>query len=142
MKRRFVGFHLLATAHALIFLSTASSPALATQWDTTLVTAHGTGAPGNIQGASQAFTFSGRIFAHATLVAATTVVPAETTFTMKWFNRERLVHERSAAHLITKSPYYLVHAVPGSVLGAGPCRVELHSSAGLLAVREFTVSER
>ena len=115
---------------------------MATQWDVNLVTAHGSGTPGNIQGVSDKFTFSGRIHAHATLVAAQPVVDATNTFTMKWFNGERLVHQRSAEHRLSRSPYYLLHAVPGSVLGVGPGRVELHSAAGLVATREFTVTER
>lgn len=120
----------------------AAPPASATQWDVNLVTAHGSSRPGDIQGVSDKFTFSGRIHAHATLVAAQPVVAATNTFTMKWFSGDRLVHQRSAEHHLSKSPYYLLHAVPGSVLGVGPGRVELHSAAGLVATRHFTVAER
>ena len=114
----------------------------ATKWRTTLVTASGSAKPGEIQGVSQRFTFDGRIFAHATLVAEGPVEASTSTFTMKWFNGSRMVHERSATHIISKSPYYLVHAVPGSVLGTGGCRVELHSSIGMLASQAFSVRER
>jgi hypothetical protein len=120
----------------------AALPALATQWDITLVTAHGSSTPGNIQSVSDKSTFSGRIHAHATLVATQPVVAATNTFTMKWFSGDRLVHQRSAEHHLSKSPYYLLHAVPGSVLGVGPGRVELHSAAGLVATRQFTIAER
>ena len=120
----------------------APTPTAATQWRATLVTATGTNVPGAISGVSERFTFEGRIHAHATLVAETPVVPSTTMFTMKWFNGSKLVHERSASHTLNASPYYLVHAIPGSVLGAGSCRVELHSASGRIASREFTVAER
>lgn len=132
----------LLMAAAAIALAAPASRAWATQWDVTLVTAHGSSTPGNIQGVSDKFTFNGRIHAHATLVAAPPVVAATNTFTMKWFSGERLVHQRSAEHHLSRSPYFLLHAVPGSVLGVGPGRVELHSAAGLVATRSFTVSER
>jgi hypothetical protein len=89
------------------------------------------------------FTFSGRIYAHATLVAETVpVVKFSPTLTFKWFHAGKLVHERSGQQTIGASPYYLVHALPGSVVGAGAAKVELYADGRLLASREFTVSER
>lgn len=120
----------------------ASQPTPQTNWRTTLVTATGSNVPGNIQGAGTRFTFNGKIHAHATLVADGPVIPSTSTYTMKWFNGTKLAHERSAEYTVGTSPYYLVHAIPGSVLGAGPCHVELHSANGLLATRDFLVVER
>ncbi|MBI3523227.1 MAG: hypothetical protein HY066_01660 [Betaproteobacteria bacterium] len=131
-----------------VFLTTlmcfgcASQPAPQTKWRTTLVTATGGNTPGNIQGVENRFTFNGKIHAHATLVADGLVIPSTSTYTMKWFNGDKLVHERSAEYVISTSPYYFVHAIPASVLGAGSCHVELHSAAGLLASRKFSVTER
>lgn len=119
-------------------------PSLSENWRATLVTATGSPMPGDIRGVRDRFSYDGRIHAHLTLVAKqpSSVVPADTDFTFKWFNGSTLVHERSGNHSITKSPYYIVHAVPGAVLGTGKCRVEVYSDNELLSAREITVSER
>ena len=104
--------------------------------------ATGSAKPGEIEGASRQFTFEGKILAHATLVAEGPIQATISTFVMKWFNGSRQVHERSGTHTVSKSPYYLVHALPGSVVGAGQGRVELHSNVGMLASQEFSVEER
>lgn len=127
---------------ALACFGCAVQPTAPTEWRVTLITATGGNTPGNIQGVQDRFTFNGKIHAHATLVAEGPVTPATSIYTMKWFNGAKLVHERSAEYTIGTSPYYLVHAIPGSVLGVGQCHVELHSSRGLLASREFSVRER
>lgn len=123
-------------------LARPSPPAEPAPWRTTLVVAKGTSKPGLIQSVSDQFSFDGRIYAHATLVAVGAPLPVTETFSMKWFNGDQQVHERSGPYLVQGSPYYLVHAVPGSVLGVGACRVELHCATGLLASRAFMVSER
>ncbi|MCF8174216.1 MAG: hypothetical protein K9K30_03160 [Burkholderiaceae bacterium] len=130
---------------ALVCFGCVSQPVPPTTWRTTLVTATGSNVPGNIQGIGNRFTrftFNGKIHAHATLVADDPVTPSTSTYTMKWFNETRLAHQRSAEYTVSMSPYYLVHAAPGSVLGPGSCHVELHSANGLLATREFLVVER
>lgn len=117
---------------------------LSENWRATLVTALGSKTPGDIRGIRDRFSYDGRIHAHLTLVAKQPpiVVPADANFTFKWFNGSTLVHERSGIHSIGKSPYYIVHAIPGSVIGTGAGRVEAYSGNDLLSVREFTVTER
>ena len=120
----------------------ASSFTSLTEWRTTLVTARGTNRPGKIEGISNRFTLGGQIYAHVTLIAEGPFVPESMMFTMKWFSNGRQIHERSAIHTLSGSPYYLVHAIPGSVVGIGRGRVELHSDERLLVAKEFIVSER
>lgn len=117
-------------------------PSTPTKWRATLVTAVGNNVPGEIRGVSDRFTFSSRVHAHATLVAEGPMAPVATTFSMKWLQGERLIHERTLTQLVTGSPYFLVHALPGSVFGVGTFRVELHYEGSRLATREFMVSER
>jgi hypothetical protein len=126
----------------LVGCATRAETLPATTWRTTLVTATGTATPGRIQGVSRDFTFNGRVHGHATLVADGTVSPVKRTFTFKWFNGSTQVHERSTERELSASPFYLVHAVPGSVLGVGNCRVELHAEGRVLAMREFSMSEQ
>ena len=102
----------------------------------------GTAVPGTVEVVSDKFTFNGRIYAHATLIAETPVVAFSPTLTFKWFNTGRLIHERSGQQAIGGSPYYLVHALPGSVIGIGAARVELYADGRLLATREFIVRRR
>jgi hypothetical protein len=130
---------------AAVLVGCAASPKPSpepTRWRTVLVTAMGTAVPGTVEAVSDKFTFNGRIYAHATLIAETPVVASSPTLTFKWFNGGKLVHERAGQQTIGGSPYYLVHALPGSVVGAGAARVELYADGRLMASREFTVSER
>jgi hypothetical protein len=139
LNRRIALFMLVGV---LVGCTSATPSPEATRWRTTLVTATGTNVPGNVQGVAEQFTFEGRIHAHATLVAETPVIAQNSAFAMKWFNGTKLVHERSGIAQLKASPYYLVHAIPGSVLGVGDCRVELYAGSVLLASRKFSVVER
>ncbi len=133
----------LVIAAVLVACAVPPAPSVGpTRWRTVLVTALGTAVPGTVEVVSDKFTFDGRIHAHATLIAETSVIPSNPTLTFKWFNAGKLVHERSGQQPIASSPYYLVHALPGSVVGVGTARVELYLDGRLIASRDFTVSER
>ena len=136
-----LGFGYRAPALAASFQDASSFTSL-TEWRTTLVTARGTNRPGKIEGISDRFTLGGQIYAHVTLITEGPFVPESMMFTMKWFSNGTQIHERSAIHTLSGSPYYLVHAIPGSVVGIGRGRVELHSDTRLLVAKEFIVSER
>lgn len=133
----------LVMAVAMVSCATAPEPSVQlTRWRTVLVTATGSGVPGVVEGVSDKFTFNGRIHAHATLVAETPVVAFNPTINFKWLNAGKVVHERSGSYAINGSPYYLMHALPGSVVGIGAAKVEVYVDGRLVAMREFTVSER
>lgn len=154
MRRRTLAFGLLAATLC------TGSPALSAQpssanatsvdrssspefWSASIVTAKGASTkPGVVEQASEYFNSRGQIYAHATLVARGPFVPLSATFTFKWFNKDNLKRNVSAPHTVNESPLYVVHAVPGSVLGPGNCRVELYLGERLVAQREFTVAER
>lgn len=145
LVKRFVRFGLLLWVIALSgYAAEPPGHSFATSWQATLVTAEGSSKPGEIRNVSGYFTFSQRIHAHLTLVAKqpSGVIPGKHRFSFKWFNGNTLVHERSGTQSIAKSPHYLLHAVPASVLGVGECRIEVHSGNELLAVRAFSVSEQ
>lgn len=109
-------------------------------WQVVLVTAKQVPRLGDVRQISNAFTFEGRVYAHATLTAEPGRHGGRPELEVRWFNADRLVSRQSKRMLVTKSPFYLASSTSGTALGPGICRVELHVNGKLIATREFEVA--
>jgi hypothetical protein len=112
------------------------------KWRTTLVTARAMPSLGDVHGITDAFTFEGRIFAHATFTAEPGAQAGTPMFSVKWFNGDTLISVKNASYAVTSSPYYLAGSTSGSAIGVGTGRVEIHANGKLLASGSFQVRER
>ena len=109
-------------------------------WTATIVTAKSVPALGRVTNITDSFTFEGRIFVHATFIGAVEPIPAPRTLQVKWFNGDRMVFERTGQATFNKSPYFMSASTSGTVLGSGPCRVEVYVDGQLIGQRTFAVS--
>lgn len=112
----------------------------AENWTITLVTAKHLVRLGDVQGISDAFTFEGRINAHATFTTLPGKHGGRPNIEFRWFNGERTVAVRNGTQLLARTPYYVANSLSGTALGDGNCRVELHVNGRLVASRNFQVS--
>lgn len=111
-------------------------------WAVILVTAKGVPRLGEVREISDAFTFEGRIYAHATLTSQPGVHGGQPSVEVRWFNGERLVSVQKAQPQVNKSPYYMVSSTSGTTLGTGQARVEFSANGKLMATKAFVVSEK
>lgn len=111
-------------------------------WTVTLVTAKVVPRLGEVREISDAFTFEGRIYAHATLNSQPGVHGGQPVVEVRWFTGERLVSVQKAQPLVNKSPYYMVSSTSGTALGTGKARVEFFANGKLMATKTFVVSEK
>ncbi len=111
-------------------------------WSITLVTAKSVPKLGEVREITDAFTFEGRVFAHATLTARPGVHGGQPAVEVKWFNGDKLVSLQNAQPTVGKSPYYMVSSTSGTAVGAGKGRVEFFANGKLMATKEFQVTEK
>ena len=111
-------------------------------WNVVLVTAKSVPRLGEVRELTDAFTYEGRIFAHATFAARAGVHGGQPNVEVRWFNGDRVVSVQRAQPVVNKSPYYLVSSTSGTALGTGKCKVEYAVDVKVVAVKEFSVSER
>jgi len=111
------------------------------KWKITMVTAKGVARLGDVRDISDAFTFEGRIFMHATLTSPPGTQAGPQSFEVKWFNGQVAVAVQKAEDTVGKSPFYLASSTSGTAVGAGKGRVELYAGGKLLATKEFVVLE-
>ena len=111
-------------------------------WNVTLVTARNVVRLGEVRNIADAFTYEGRVYAHATFTSRPGTHSGQQEFEARWFNAGRLVSTQKAVYMVSKTPYYLASSTSGTALGAGRCRVEILAGGKLLASKEFVVTER
>lgn len=112
------------------------------QWSVTLVTARAVPRLGEVRDITQAFTFEGRVYAHATFTAPPGSLAGPTPVEARWRNGGRLVSVQRAQLDVTRTPYYMVSSTSGTALGAGRCQVEFVANGQVVAVQAFDVTER
>jgi hypothetical protein len=111
------------------------------KWKITMVTAKGVARLGDVRDISDAFTYEGRIFMHATMTSPPGTQAGRQSFEVKWFNGQVAVGVQKAEDTVAKSPFYLASSTSGTAVGAGKGRVELYAGGKLLATKEFVVLE-
>ncbi len=97
---------------------------------------------GDVRDLTDAFTFEGRIFAHATFVSRPDTHAGRQSIEVRWYNGDKIVSVQRAEQTVYKTPYYLVSSTSGTNLGAGKCRVDVLANGKLLASKGFQVTQR
>lgn len=111
-------------------------------WKVVLVTARSVVKPGEVREISDAFTYEGRIYVHATLTSQPGTHGGRQAFEVKWINENNTASVQKADYTVNKTPFYLASSTSGTTLGACKCRVEVYAGGKLLASKEFVVTER
>lgn len=111
-------------------------------WNVVLVTAKSVPNLGEVRDISDAFTYEGRVFAHATFTARSGVHGGQPAVEVRWSNGDRLVPVQKAQPVVNKSPYYMASSTSGTALGVGACKVEYAVNGKIVAAKEFVVSEK
>ena len=107
-----------------------------------LVTAKAVPKLGDVREITDAFTYEGRVYAHATFISKAGTHGGQPSVEVRWSNGDRIVSVQKAQPVVAKSPYYMVSSTSGTALGAGKCKVEYVVNDKTVASREFTVSEK